>query len=179
METIYLAGGCFWCTEAVFRALKGVLLVTPGYMGGHVENPTYAQVCEGNTGHAETIKIEYDPKVISTEDILQVFFDSHDPTTLDRQGADVGPQYRSAIFYTEHAQKEIAEKVIEKVNKNLPVGKHVVTEIVLAEDFYPGEAYHQDYYANNPDKMYCQIVISPKIEKLKKEHGDLTLEDRN
>lgn len=173
METIYLAGGCFWCTEAVFRALHGVLSVTPGYMGGHVENPTYAQVCDGKTGHAETIKVEYDPSLISTEDILEVFFESHDPTTLDRQGADVGPQYRSAIFYTEHSQKEIAEKIIEKLNNKYSPGKSVVTEIEFAGDFYPAEGYHQDYYKNNPDKMYCRIVISPKLEKLEKDHKDL------
>lgn len=174
METIYLAGGCFWCTEAVYRALHGVLSVTPGYMGGHTEHPTYESVSTGTTGHAETIKVEYDPHLISTADILTVFFDSHDPTTIDRQGADVGPQYRSAIFYTEHAQREIAERMIRE--RSGVLGKEVVTELVLAPEFYPAENYHHDYYAANPDKMYCQIVINPKIEKLKKEHKNLLSE---
>ncbi len=173
METIYLAGGCFWCTEAVYRALHGVLSVTPGYMGGHVSNPTYEQVCSGDTGHAEAIKVEYDPSQITTAEILDVFFDSHDPTTLDRQGADVGSQYRSAIFYTEHAQREIAEKKIADYNAALPAGKSVVTEVALADDFYPAEDYHHDYFAKNPDKMYCQIVIDPKIKKLEQNHKEL------
>ncbi len=173
METIYLAGGCFWCTEAVYRALHGVLSVTSGYMGGHVENPTYNQVSSGTTGHAETIKVEYDSNIISTEDILAVFFDSHDPTTLDRQGADVGSQYRSAIFYTEHIQKDAAEKIIRERAEKLPEGPSIVTELMLAGEFYPAEDYHHDYFAANPDKMYCKLVIVPKIEKLGKEHKNL------
>lgn len=173
METIYLAGGCFWCTEAVFRSLHGVLSVTPGYMGGHVSNPTYEAVCSGNTGHAEAIKVEYDPSQITTAEILDVFFDSHDPTTLDRQGADVGSQYRSAIFYTEHAQREVAEKKIADYNAALPAGKNVVTEVALADDFYPAEDYHHDYFGKNQDKMYCQLVINPKIKKLEKNHREL------
>ncbi len=173
METIYLAGGCFWCTEAVFRALHGVLSVTPGYLGGHVANPTYEQVCSGNTGHAEVVKVEYDSQHVSTEAILDVFFDSHDPTTLDRQGADVGSQYRSAIFYTDHTQKEVIEEKIKEHGAKLSDGKSIVTEVALADDFYPAEDYHRDYFAKNKDKMYCQIVITPKLQKLTKEHKDL------
>ncbi len=173
METIYLAGGCFWCTEAVYRALHGVLSVTPGYIGGHTLNPTYNEVCGGKTGHAEAAKVEYDPSLISTEQILNVFFDSHDPTTLDRQGADVGNQYRSAIYYTEHAQKDVAEKVMKERAEILPPGKQIVTELLLAPEFYPAENYHHDYYEQNKDKMYCQLVIAPKLKKLEKDHPDL------
>lgn len=173
METIYLSGGCFWCTEAVFKSLRGVVSVMPGYIGGHVEHPTYEQVCTGNTGHAEAAKVEYNPNIISTEDLLNVFFNSHDPTTLDRQGADVGSQYRSAIFYTEHEQKDIADKIIAERNKHLPEGKKIVTELILVPEFYPAESYHHDYYEQNKDKMYCQLVIAPKIEKLKTDHADL------
>ncbi len=173
METIYLGAGCFWCTEAVFSSLQGVISVSPGYMGGHVEYPTYEDVCGGATGHAEVAKIEYDPNVLSTKTLLQVFFDSHDPTTVDRQGADVGSQYRSVIFYTEHAQKDVAEGVIEERARKLPAGKTIVTELLLAPEFYPAENYHHDYYEQNKDKMYCQLVIAPKIEKLEKDHADL------
>ncbi len=173
METIYLAGGCFWCTDAVFRALHGVMLVTPGYIGGHTNNPTYSQVCTGDTGHAEAVKIEYDPNILPTERLLRVFFDTHDPTTLDRQGADVGSQYRSAIFYTDHHQREIAERVIMEYSERLPAGKSVVTEVVQADEFYQAEDYHHDYYQQNKDKMYCQLVITPKLQKLKKEHDDI------
>lgn len=176
METIYLAGGCFWCTEAVFRSLKGVFMVTPGYMGGHVKNPTYSQVCTGETGHAEVVKIEYDKDVISTDILLNVFFETHDPTTLDRQGADIGNQYRSAVFYTKHDQKEIADEKIKAINKTLPEGKCVVTEVLLADDFYIAEGYHHGYYKNNPDKMYCALVISPKLEKIKKNFNKLISE---
>lgn len=173
METIYLGAGCFWCTEAVFRSLHGVLSVSPGYMGGHVEHPTYEQVCSGETGHAEVAKVEYDPNVISTEKLLNVFFDSHDPTTIDRQGADVGSQYRSAIFYTEHEQKDIADNIIAERNKLLPEGKKIVTELILVPEFYVAENYHHDYYEQNKDKMYCQIVIAPKLQKLEEHHADL------
>ena len=173
METIYLGAGCFWCTEAVFKSLRGVMSVMPGYIGGHVEHPTYEQVCTGETGHAEVAKVEYNPDIISTEDILNVFFNSHDPTTVDRQGSDVGSQYRSVIFYTEHEQREVAEKIIAKRNKLLPSDKKIVTELILVPEFYPAEDYHHDYYEQNKDKMYCQLVIAPKIEKLKTEHSDL------
>ncbi len=147
--------------------------VSPGYIGGHVEHPTYEQVCKGDTGHAEAAKVEYDPNTISTEELLNVFFNSHDPTTLDRQGADVGNQYRSAIFYTEHEQKDIAAKIIAERNKLLPDDKKIVTELILVPEFYPAENYHHDYYEQNKDKMYCQLVIAPKLEKLKSEHADL------
>jgi peptide-methionine (S)-S-oxide reductase len=173
METIYLGAGCFWCTEAVFTSLKGVVSVMPGYMGGHTDHPTYEAVCTGNTGHAEVAKIEYDPNILSTEKLLQVFFDSHDPTTIDRQGADVGSQYRSVIFYTEHAQREVAEQVMKERATVFPEGKSIVTELLLAPEFYPAENYHHDYYERNKDKMYCQLVIAPKIEKLEQEHNDL------
>ena len=173
METIYLAGGCFWCTEAVFRSLHGVLSVTPGYMGGHVQNPTYEAVCSGDTGHAEVVTVEYDPEHVSTEAILDVFFDSHDPTTLDRQGADVGSQYRSAIFYTDHAQKDVVDEKMKEYGAKLEEGKSIVTEVALADQFYPAEDYHHSYFENNKDKMYCQIVIAPKLKKLEKDHEQL------
>jgi peptide-methionine (S)-S-oxide reductase len=169
METIYLGAGCFWCTEAVFKSLKGILSVMPGYMGGKVSNPTYEEVCEGNTGHIEVAKIEYDPSVLKIETLLKVFFDSHDPTTIDRQGADVGTQYRSAIFYTNENQKLAALEKIEELNKTMKI----LTEVREAITFYPAENYHRDYFANNPDKAYCQIVIAPKVEKLKQEYRDL------
>lgn len=173
METIYLAGGCFWCTEAVFRSLKGVLIVTPGYMGGHIDNPTYHDVIKGDTGHAETVKVEYDSKIISTENILRVFLGSHDPTTLDRQGSDVGSQYRSAIFYTEHEQKDIAQSLIVELNKKLPEGKKIVTEVGLAPEFFTAEDYHHGFYAENPEKMYCQLVITPKVKKVAENYEGL------
>ncbi len=180
METIYLAGGCFWCTEAVFRSLHGVLSVTPGYMGGHSPTdgraPTYEEVCSGMTGHAEVVKVEYDPEHISTEAILDVFFDSHDPTTLDRQGADVGNQYRSAIFYTEHEQKDVIDEKIREYGvlvADAQAGKAIVTEVSLADEFYPAEDYHHDYFGKNPDKAYCQLVVAPKIKKLEKNHKEL------
>lgn len=167
METIYLGAGCFWCTEAVFKSLKGVSEVLPGYMGGTVPNPTYEDVCSGNTGHAEVAKVTYDTEVMPTENLLKVFFDSHDPTTLNRQGADEGTQYRSAIFYTNDDQKKVADSLVKLS------GKDIVTEIIPAEEFYLAENYHHDYYERNKDKAYCQIVIAPKIEKLEKNHSDL------
>lgn len=172
METIYLAGGCFWCTEAVFRSLKGVFLVVPGYTGGHVKNPKYSEVCSGETGHAEVVKIEYDTNILSTEDLLDVFFETHDPTSLDKQGADRGNQYRSAIFYTKHEQKDIADKKIAELNKKfIKDGKKVLTEVSLVDDFYSAEDYHHNYYENNKDKMYCNLVINPKLNKLKEKFG--------
>lgn len=172
-ETIYLAGGCFWCTEAVFSSLSGVNSVVSGYMGGASpdggQTPTYGEVSSGSTGHAETIKIDFDPSVIKLEDILEVFFDSHDPTTLNRQGTDVGTQYRSAIFYTNENQKKMAEDLINKLSEN----KKIVTELKPAGEFFQAEDYHQDYYKNNPESRYCQIVISPKLEKLQKQHKEL------
>ncbi len=171
METTYLGAGCFWCTEAVFKSLKGVLSVVPGFMGGELVNPTYEEVCVGDTGHIEVAKIEYDPKILSFNDLLQVFFDSHDPTSLDHQGADVGSQYRSVIFYTNENQKDVAHKMI--IDRNSAADKNIVTEVKLAPEFYPAENYHYDYYERNKDKMYCQLVITPKIDKLKKDHAHL------
>ena len=163
-ETIIFAGGCFWCTEAVFSELKGVLSVMPGYAGGQKSNPTYGEVCTGMTGHAEVTRVEYDPAQILFSDLLTVFFATHDPTTLNRQGNDVGTQYGSAIFYTTDAQKKESEDFIAELNKE---GEKVVTELKPLDVFYPAENYHQNYFKNNPDKPYCQVVISPKLEKLK------------
>lgn len=173
METIYLAAGCFWGTDAIFRSLQGVVSVVPGYMGGHVDNPTYEQVSRGDTGHAEAVKIEYNPNIIPTENLLRVFFNTHDPTSLDKQGSDVGSQYRSVIFYTEHEQKEIAEKIIKELSKNLSGDKKIVTQLILFPDFHPAEDHHRDYYRFNKDNTYCQLVIEPKLKKLKEHHQDL------
>lgn len=164
-------GGCFWCTEAVFQALKGVRSVVSGYAGGPAmpagQTPTYEQISTGKTGHAEVIQIEFDPTVISYEDLLTVFFATHDPTTPNRQGADIGTQYRSIILYTSDEQREQAQRYIEKLNTDDPQTKPIITEVQPLEIFYPAEDYHQDYYQNNSQKPYCQIVISPKLEKLK------------
>lgn len=177
MQTIYLAGGCFWCTEAVFQSLEGVVSVMPGYMGGTKANPTYEEVCSGTTGHAEAIKIEYNPDVISLEDLLDIFFASHDPTTLNKQGADVGTQYRSAIFYTTEDQRLKAVHAIEKVDISLFEGRKVVTELVPASTFYPAETSHREYYLKNRENPYCQIVISPKLEKLQKQFAEKLKKD--
>ncbi len=172
-ETIVFGGGCFWCTEAVFKMLKGVLSVIPGYAGGKNESPTYEQVCGGQTGHAEVIKIEYDSVVVPLRTLLTVFFATHDPTTLNRQGADVGTQYRSAIFFSTPEQKEIAEAFIKEVDASSKEGGKVVTEVVPLMKFYPAEIYHQDYFARNPEQAYCNLVISPKVEKVQKEFAEL------
>ncbi len=162
-ETATLGGGCFWCTEAIFQMLPGVRSVTSGYAGGNTENPTYKQVCSGNTGHAEVIQIEYDPKVVSYEKILETFWDAHDPTTLNRQGADTGTQYRSIILYNSEAQKTAAERSKAEAQKHF--SRPIVTEIVPLKQFYKAEGYHQDYYRANPDQGYCRAVIRPKVEK--------------
>lgn len=172
-EKIVLGGGCFWCTEAVFKMLKGISSVIPGYSGGEVLNPSYEQICEGNTGHAEVVQIEYDPKEIKLDDILTVFFGSHDPTTLNRQGNDVGTQYRSVIFYMTEQQKEIIEKFIKDLNESSKEGAPIVTEILPLKDFYEAEEYHKNYYANNTGKGYCQIIINPKLEKVQKNFSEL------
>jgi len=172
-EIAVFGGGCFWCTEAVFKILKGVHEVLPGYTGGSKENPTYEEVSSGRTGHAEVIHIEYDPSQVSYETLLTIFFASHDPTTLNRQGADVGTQYRSVIFYTTEAQREAARQFIEKVNASSEHGDPVVTEIEPLKKFYEAEEYHRDYYARNKNAGYCQIVINPKLEKIQKEFADL------
>jgi peptide-methionine (S)-S-oxide reductase len=171
-ETAIFAGGCFWCTEAVFLQLEGVSNIKPGYIGGKEANPTYEQVCSGYSGHAEAVQITFDPNKISYQELLEVFFATHDPTTINRQGADVGSQYRSEIFYTDDSQKVIAQNYIELLNKENTFGKKVVTKLSLATAFYIAEDYHQNYYNQNKDKSYCSYVITPKVEKVKKEFKD-------
>ncbi len=168
LETISLAGGCFWCIEALFEDLRGVKSVVSGYSGGNVANPAYKQVRTGNTGHAEAIQITYDPAVISLEELLEVFFTLHDPTTLNRQGADVGTQYRSAIFYTNENQKKIAEKIIVTLNTNKAFNNPIVTEVSAFKNFFKAENYHQEYYELNKEDPYCKMVIKPKMDKLHK-----------
>ena len=165
METATLAGGCFWCTEAIFQRLKGVKKVTPGYSGGETKDPTYEQVSSGGSGHAEAIQITFDPKIISYQDLLDVFFATHDPTTLNHQGADVGSQYRSAIFYADEAQKKLAEAAKSKI-------PNAVTEITEFTEFTEAEGYHKNYYDNNRGNVYCKLVIDPKVRKLMKEFKD-------
>jgi peptide-methionine (S)-S-oxide reductase len=167
-ETATLAGGCFWCLEAVFKDLRGVERVESGYLGGSVANPTYYQVCEGTTGHAEAVQITFDPEVISFKELLQVFFTIHDPTTLNRQGADVGTQYRSAIFYHSPEQKAASEEVIEQLSADRIWDAPIVTEITPLTEFYKAEDYHQQYYEQNPNQPYCQAVIAPKVAKVRK-----------
>ena len=169
LETATLAGGCFWCTEAIFQRLKGVESVTSGYSGGNIDNPTYEQVCSGTTGHAEAIQIKFDPKIISYEKLLEVFFKLHDPTTLNRQGADSGTQYRSAIFYQNQTQKQTAETIKINIEKSGMYESNIVTEIVPFKSFYQAENYHKNYYDANKSQPYCQLVIDPKIQKLYKE----------
>lgn len=168
LDTATFGTGCFWCTEAIFQQLEGVHKVTSGYSGGHVANPTYEEVSEKTTGHAECLNIEYDPTVISFDELLEIFWQTHDPTTLNRQGADVGPQYRSVVFYHNAAQKEKAEKYKTELNKSGAFDKPIVTTLEPFTVFYPAEAYHQNYYKNNPGQGYCQIVIRPKVEKFEK-----------
>lgn len=175
--TAVFANGCFWCTEAVFKMLKGVLTVVPGYAGGTKINPTYEEVSGGETGHAEAIKIEYDPTQISYEDLLTVFFNTHDPTTLNRQGNDVGTQYRSVIFYNTEEEKKSAEAFIKDLNSSGAYEKPVVTDIVPLNAFYQAEGYHRDYYARHKDEPYCTLVIAPKIEKLEKRFAELLKQD--
>ena len=171
-EIATLAGGCFWCTEAVFKRLKGVEAVVPGYTGGTVPEPTYKQVCSGETGHAEAVQVTFDPAAISYEDLLHVFFKLHDPTTLNRQGADVGTQYRSAIFYHNEAQKEVADRVIREVDESRIYDSPIVTQVAPATDYYEAEDYHLDFYDQNRSYPYCRVVIDPKIEKLTREFGE-------
>jgi peptide-methionine (S)-S-oxide reductase len=165
-EVATLAGGCFWCTEAVFSTVRGVEKVDPGYSGGTVPNPTYEQVSTGTTGHAEAVQITFDPSVISFKEILEIFFATHDPTTLNRQGPDVGPQYRSAIFYHDAEQKATAEKVIEELNKAEIWDAPIVTRVEPFKGFYSAEDYHKEYYKRHPNQSYCQQVITPKLVKL-------------
>lgn len=169
-EVATLGGGCFWCLEAVYDELKGVEHVESGYSGGHVANPTYREVCNGTTGHAEVVQVTFDPQVISFEEILRVFFTIHDPTTRNRQGNDVGPQYRSAIFYHNPEQRATAEKVIRELNEAKLWPNPIVTEVAPFTEFYEAEEYHQEYFANNPYQPYCQVIIAPKVAKFRKQY---------
>ena len=171
-EVATLAGGCFWCLEAVFDELKGVESVESGYSGGKLQDPSYAQVCDGDTGHAEVVQVTFDPQVLSYNDLLTVFFSIHDPTTLNRQGADAGTQYRSAIFYHDEAQKETAEQVIRKI-EDAGIWDHpIVTEVTPFEKFYLAEDYHQEYFTHNSFQPYCRAVIAPKVSKFRKQYVD-------
>jgi peptide-methionine (S)-S-oxide reductase len=172
IEVATLAGGCFWCLEAVFDELKGVESVESGYSGGHAANPTYAQVCDGYTGHAEAVQITFDPLVLSYHDLLTVFFSIHDPTTLNRQGADVGTQYRSAIFFHGEEQKEIAKQVIQEIVAAHIWDDPIVTEVAPFDRFYMAEDYHQEYFAHNSLQPYCRVVIAPKVSKFRKQFVD-------
>lgn len=176
-KSVVFGGGCFWCTEAIFQMLKGVSKVESGYAGGSVENPSYERVSSGTTGHAEVIRVTYDPSVISFEDLLVVFFGSHDPTTPNRQGNDVGEQYRSVIFYETDEEKNIAERVSKEVQDSLTDGTRVVTQILPLETFYKAEDYHQNYFKANTSAPYCQIIIEPKIEKIRKRFRELVNPD--
>jgi peptide-methionine (S)-S-oxide reductase len=171
-ETATLAGGCFWCLEAVFDELTGVSSVKSGYAGGHTKDPTYRQVCSGTTGHAEVVQVVFDPNVVSFEDILRVFFTIHDPTTLNRQGADVGTQYRSAIFYHSPAQKATAESVIRELEDKGVWKDRIVTELAPFDVLYPAEDYHDEYFRRNQNQPYCQVVIEPKVAKFRKQYLD-------
>lgn len=172
-ETAYFGGGCFWCIEAAFRRIRGVTAVIPGYAGGTISNPTYEEVSAGKTGHAEVVRVEYDPASISYEALLGVFFTVHDPTTPDRQGADVGTQYRSVIFCVDEIQKEIAEKFVRTLEMERVYSDPIVTEITPLSAFYPAEEYHRDYFAKHPEAAYCQAVINPKLAKLRKQWGHI------
>jgi peptide-methionine (S)-S-oxide reductase len=167
IEVATLAGGCFWCLEAVYDDLKGVVDVVSGYSGGHIANPSYEAVCTGETGHAETVQVTFNPQLITFRELLEVFFTIHDPTTLNRQGADVGTQYRSAIFYHSPEQKAIAEEVIHEMETQKVWGKPIVTELVTFDVFYPAEAYHQEYFKRNPYQGYCMAIIAPKVSKFR------------
>ena len=171
LEVATLGGGCFWCLEAVFDDLQGVTDVVSGYAGGHVQNPDYKSVCTGRTGHAEVVQVTFDPSVVTYEDILGIFFAIHDPTTLNRQGADVGTQYRSAIYYHSDAQKATAEALIARLNAEHIWPNPIVTEVTAAPVFYPAEDYHQEYFKRNPYQGYCQAVISPKVAKFRKQYS--------
>jgi len=169
-EIATLAGGCFWCLEAVYDQLRGVVRVDSGYAGGSLPDPTYQQVCTGSTGHAEVVQITFDPEIISYRDLLNVFFTIHDPTTLNRQGADIGTQYRSAIYYHTPEQKAIAEEVMEQVAREKLWDGAIVTELAPLDVFYPAEEYHRDYFERNPNQGYCQAVIAPKVSKFRKKY---------
>lgn len=171
-EIASLAGGCFWCLEAVYQELRGVELVESGYMGGHIRNPSYREVCNGTTGHAEIVQVTFDTQEVSFKEILQLFFTIHDPTTLNRQGADVGTQYRSAIFYHSDEQKATAEEVIREITAAGVWSNPIVTEVAAADTFYKAEDYHQNYYTQNGGQPYCRVVIAPKVAKFRKQYVD-------
>ncbi len=171
-EEITLGGGCFWCLDAIYREIRGVEKVLSGYSGGSVVNPTYEEVCAGSTGHAEVVQITFNPRIITAEKLLQIFFVIHDPTTLNSQGADVGTQYRSIIFYRNQKQKDVIDKVIGELKKDKVYKNPIVTEVVPFQSFYPAEDYHQDYYSQNREQSYCRVIINPKLEKFKKTFRD-------
>jgi peptide-methionine (S)-S-oxide reductase len=173
LQTATLAGGCFWCLEAVYDEIKGVQGVESGYAGGQMDNPTYRAVCNGDTGHAEVVQVHFDPNVVSYRDLLNVFFAIHDPTTLNRQGADVGTQYRSAIFYHDDEQKKIAEELIKDLNAQQIWDRPIVTEVSKLDKFYMAEDYHQEYFARNPYQPYCMAVVAPKVSKFRKHFLEL------
>jgi len=173
LQTATLAGGCFWCLEAVFDEVKGVQGVESGYAGGHVDNPSYRAVCGGDTGHAEVVQVHFDPNIVSYRNLLNVFFAIHDPTTLNRQGADMGTQYRSAIFYHDDEQKQIAEELIKDLNTQKIWDRPIVTEVTKLDKFYVAEDYHQEYFARNPYQPYCQAVVAPKVSKFRKHFLEL------
>ncbi|MEN9887463.1 MAG: hypothetical protein RL758_2041 [Pseudomonadota bacterium] len=173
IESIVLAGGCFWCTEAVFKQIRGVQAVESGYANGHVANPSYEHVCSGDTGHAEVVRVDFDPSVVSLEKLLEVFFHTHDPTTLNRQGADVGTQYRSGIYFSNPVQEELAKSMVNQFNRDQLFGKTVVTEIQPLENYFPAENYHQNYFEQHPNQGYCAWVVGPKVEKFRKTFHEL------
>ncbi len=167
LEKATLGGGCFWCTEAVYKELKGVTDIKPGYSGGHIKNPAYREVCTGRTGHAEVVQVTYDPEVVSFAEILEVFFMTHDPTTVNRQGNDVGTQYRSVIFYHNEEQKQIAENVIRQFEEKRIYNAPIVTEVIAFDKLYVAEDYHFNYFERNNNQPYCQFIVAPKVEKFK------------
>jgi peptide-methionine (S)-S-oxide reductase len=171
-ETAYLAGGCFWCTEAVFQDVRGVSAVESGYAGGHVDQPSYEQVCNGDTGHAELVKVDFDPAVITYEQILSIFFATHDPTTPDRQGNDVGSQYRSAVFFLDEGQRRVAQTLVERLGRDRVFDDPIVTEIVPLANYSKAEDYHQRFYQNNPQQRYCQYVVAPKVTKFRRQFSN-------
>jgi len=172
LEVATLGGGCFWCLEAVYSELKGVLKSESGYSGGNVKNPSYEDVCTDETGHAEVVQLTFDPTIITYREILGVFFSVHDPTTLNRQGADIGEQYRSVIFYHDENQRRVAQEVIQEIEKSKIWGRPIVTQLVPFTEFYKAEAYHQNYFKNNPNQPYCQVIVAPKVAKFRKQYFD-------
>jgi peptide-methionine (S)-S-oxide reductase len=177
-EVATLAGGCFWCMEAIFNEVKGVIKVVPGYSGGTVSNPSYEEVCTGKTGHAETVMVTYDPSVISFTEILEVFFSTHDPTSINRQGNDIGTQYASVIFYMDEYQESAAKDTIRKFEEEKRFPKPIATRVERFSNFYPAEDYHKNYFLNNPEAPYCTFVISPKIEKFRKSHASFLINQK-